>query len=107
MKKIGTFCIIGFMSFVASCKNSPSSHVIGEIFDNVYREAGIVSPPVDNIQSTPVPAGGATVVEFGVDVPGNYTLVDHSIFRIEKGAVGTLRVSGQEAPDIYSTIPHQ
>jgi len=78
-----------------------SFHVIGEIFDNVYREADLVSPPGHSIQTTLVPAGGATVVEFTVEVPGNYTLVDHAIFRIEKGAVGFLHVEGVPRHDIY------
>lgn len=40
----------------------------------------------------PVPAGGVAVVEVEVLVPGNYTLIDHSIFRIDKGAIGFLKV---------------
>ena len=78
-----------------------SFHVIGEIFDNVYREGDLVSPPAHSIQTTLVPAGGATVVEFGLEVPGNYTLVDHAIFRIEKGAVGFLQAEGAPRHDIY------
>ena len=78
-----------------------SFHVIGEIFDRVYREADLVSPPGRSIQTTLVPAGGATVVEFGVEVPGTYTLVDHAIFRVEKGAVGFLQVDGSPRHDIY------
>ena len=78
-----------------------SFHVIGEIFDNVYREGDLVSPPAHSLQTTLVPAGGATVVEFGLEVPGSYTLVDHAIFRIEKGAVGFLQVEGSPRHDIY------
>lgn len=78
-----------------------SFHVIGEIFDNVYREADLVSPPGHSVQTTLVPAGGATVVEFGLEVPGNYTLVDHAIFRVEKGAVGFLHAEGEPRHDIY------
>jgi len=78
-----------------------SFHVIGEIFDNVYREADLVSEPGHSIQTTLVPAGGATVVEFGLEVPGTYTLVDHAIFRIGKGAVGYLQVEGEPRHDIY------
>jgi len=78
-----------------------SFHVIGEIFDLVYREADLVSPPARSIQTTLVPAGGATVVEFDVEVPGTYTLVDHAIFRLEKGAVGFLQVEGEPRHDIY------
>jgi len=78
-----------------------SFHVIGEIFDNAYREADLISPPAHSVQTTLVPAGGATVVEFGLEVPGSYTLVDHAIFRIEKGAVGFLNVEGAPRHDIY------
>ena len=78
-----------------------SFHVIGEIFDNVYREADLVSPPAHSVQTTLVPAGGATVVEFGVEVPGDYTLVDHAIFRVEQGAVGFLKVEGAPRHDLY------
>lgn len=78
-----------------------SFHVIGEIFDRVYLEAG--STTSDNIQTTLVPAGGATIVEFQVEVPGNFLLVDHSIFRaFNKGALGMLSVGGAEDSMIYS-----
>jgi len=78
-----------------------SFHVIGEIFDAVYREGDLVSPPGHSIQTTLVPSGGATVVEFNLEVPGTYTLVDHAIFRIGKGAVGYLQVEGELRHDIY------
>jgi len=79
-----------------------SFHVIGEIFDTVYPEAA--SEPVHNVQTTLVPPGGATIVEFKLEVPGNYILVDHAISRIEKGAVGILVVEGAEAPEIYQKV---
>ena len=78
-----------------------SFHVIGEIFDRVYREGDLVSAPGRSIQTTLVPSGGATVVEFQVEVPGTYTLVDHAIFRIGKGAVGYLQVEGAPRHDLY------
>lgn len=80
-----------------------SFHIIGTIFDKVYRE-GSLSDPTHNVQTTVVPAGSATVVELKTPVPGNFTIVDHSIFRIQKGALGTLTVVGPAAPDIYKTI---
>lgn len=80
-----------------------SFHVIGEIFDNVNREGDLVSTPAHNVQTTLVPAGGSTVVEFQLEVPGTFTLVDHAIFRIEKGAVGYLQVEGEPNYDIYAS----
>jgi nitrite reductase (NO-forming) len=79
-----------------------SFHVIGEIFDKVYREGDLVSPPGRGIQTTTIPSGGSTVVEFKADVPGTYVLVDHAIARaIHKGAVGTIVVEGAEQPEIF------
>lgn len=80
-----------------------SFHVIGEVFDRVYREAS-TSEPGHNIQTTLIPAGGASIIEFKVDVPGDFTLVDHSIFRINKGALGTLHVEGEANPEILRKI---
>ena len=81
-----------------------SWHVIGEIFDRVYREGSMTTPPLENVQTTTVPAAGSSIAEFTVDVPGNYILVDHSIFRIEKGAIGILNVTGAEQPDIFQAV---
>ena len=80
-----------------------SFHVIGEVFDRVYRE-GSLSEPTHNVQTTLIPAGAASTVEFKVEVPGNFTVVDHSIFRINKGALGTLHVEGQENSEILKKI---
>ena len=62
-----------------------SFHVIGEIFDKVYMLGGLESPPLQGIQTVTVAPGGAVVVEFKLDVPGNYTIVDHALARAERG----------------------
>ncbi len=78
-----------------------SFHVIGEIFDKVHVEGGDLIN--NNIQTTLIPAGGAAIVEFKVDVPGTLVMVDHSIFRaFNKGALGMLKVEGEENHQIYS-----
>ncbi|MCL8007690.1 copper-containing nitrite reductase [Gelidibacter japonicus] len=78
-----------------------SFHIIGEIFDKVTVEGG--SLVNENVQTTLIPAGGAAMIEFKVDVPGSYVLVDHSIFRaFNKGALGLLNVTGDENEKIYS-----
>ncbi|MDQ7089430.1 MAG: hypothetical protein Q9M50_02130 [Methylococcales bacterium] len=51
-----------------------SFHWIGEIFDSVYPEAS-TSKPLENVQTTLVPVGGATMVELQLDVPGNYETI--------------------------------
>jgi nitrite reductase (NO-forming) len=78
-----------------------SFHVIGEIFDRVYAEAG--GQASTDIQTTLIPAGGAAMVDFALQVPGTYILVDHSIFRaFNKGALAQLRVEGPAAVAVYS-----
>jgi nitrite reductase (NO-forming) len=81
----------------------PSSfHVIGEIFDRVYPEGGF--PPVDNVQTTLIPAGGAAIVEFKLQVPGEYLLVDHALTRaLDHGAAGKLIVDGTSEAGAFAS----
>jgi nitrite reductase (NO-forming) len=76
-------------------------HVIGEIFDRVYREGDLVTPPAEGLQTTLVPAGGAVMVEFKVDFPGKFILVDHALARVDRGAWGALQVEGGPDLSIY------
>ena len=79
-----------------------SFHVIGEIFDKVYQEGGM-KVAQENVQTTVVPAGGSAIVEFGVEVPGTFILVDHALFRaFNKGALGMLKVEGPANLLVYS-----
>lgn len=78
-----------------------SFHVIGEIFDKVWYEGGTKFQ--ENVQTTLIPAGGAAMMEFHMEVPGSYVLVDHSIFRaFNKGALAILKAEGAENKAIYS-----
>jgi copper-containing nitrite reductase len=77
--------------------NRPSSfHITGSLFDRVYREGDLNSAPARGIQTTLIPVGSAIAVEFEAIEPGDYRIVDHSIFRMDKGAVGLIHVD--EAP---------
>jgi len=77
-----------------------SFHIIGEIFDRVYMEGG--TKLNENVQTTVIPSGGAAIVEFKADVPGEYVIVDHAIFRaFHKGALGKIKVIGEENPIVY------
>ena len=78
-----------------------SFHIIGEIFDKVYPEGSLGGIVRRNVQTTLVPSAGATIVEFKLDVPGTYTLVDHSIFRVAKGAIGQLVAEGTQNPEVF------
>ena len=96
-EKIRVFFGVGGPNMVSSF------HVIGEVFDRVYPEASLEPGTVmTSVQTTLVAPGSATVVEFTPLVLGSYTIVDHSITRaIEKGAAGTLKVTGPSVPGIY------
>jgi nitrite reductase (NO-forming) len=76
-------------------------HVIGEIFDRVHAQAAIGSPPATNVQTTSVPPGGAAIVEFTLEVPGRYILVDHALSRLERGLAGFLVVEGRPDPGVF------
>lgn len=83
-----------------------SFHIIGEIFDTVYPEGAIGegSAKLKNVQTTAVLPGGSTIVEFTVDVPGKFLLVDHALARMNKGAWAVLEVTGDAKPDIFSQV---
>lgn len=78
-----------------------SFHVIGEIFDKVYSMGSLTTAPVNDVQTITVPPGGASIVDFKLQVPGKYMLVDHALTRVERGLVGILEVTGPDNPDIF------
>jgi nitrite reductase (NO-forming) len=78
-----------------------SFHIIGEIFDHVYTEGSISTPPLRDVQTTSVPPGSAAMVDVKVDVPGQYMIVDHALSRAARGLAGNLMVTGPDNPDVY------
>ena len=80
-------------------------HVIGEIFDRVYNLASLTSPAQTDVQTTLVPPGGATAVEFKLEVPGRYILVDHALSRLERGLAGFLFAEGPDNPAVFDGKP--
>jgi nitrite reductase (NO-forming) len=80
-----------------------SFHVIGEIFDRVYDHASLTVLPLTDVQTTTVPPGGATMVEFDLEVPGRYILVDHALARVERGLVCFLFAEGPDNPETRMT----
>ena len=83
-----------------------SFHVIGEVFDKVHPNGAIGegSAIEKNTQTALVLPGGSSIVEFTVDVPGKFLLVDHALARMNKGAWAVLEVSGAEQKDIFSSV---
>ncbi len=86
---------------VGGPNKTSSFHVIGEIFDKAYNLASLTAQPLTNVQTITVPPGGAAAVEFKVEVPGEYILVDHALSRAARGLIGKLVVEGEEQPDIF------
>jgi nitrite reductase (NO-forming) len=78
-----------------------SFHVIGEIFDKLYNLGSLTAAPLRDVQTATVPPGGAAVVEFKLEVPGNYMLVDHALTRVERGLAGVLQVEGPNNPEVF------
>ncbi len=78
-----------------------SFHVIGEILDKVYDEGSLTGTPLTDVQTTLVPAGGSVMVEFALEVPGRYILVDHSLSRLERGLLGFLIVDGEANEEVF------
>jgi nitrite reductase (NO-forming) len=90
---------------VGGPNKTSSFHVIGEIFDHAYNLASLTSEPLTDVQTITVPPGGAAAVDFKVEVPGTYMLVDHALSRAARGLIGQLVVEGDDAPDIFR--PHE
>lgn len=94
----------GVGSFVPS-----NFHLIGGVFDKLYPEGALISPPLRNVQTTLVPAGGSMMAEFDTldYTPGKYLLVDHALGRaIDKGAVGELILEGAARdPEAFKKVP--
>lgn len=80
-----------------------SFHAIGEIFDRVYSEGSLTSVKQD-VQTTLVAPGGATIAEFKLDYPGKYLLVDHALSRVGKGLAASIDVTGPADAAIYEPL---
>ena len=83
---------------VGGPNKTSSFHVIGEVFDHAYNLASLTTAPLTDVQTITVPPGGAGVVDFKVEVPGKYLLVDHALSRVARGLAGALIVEG--APNV-------
>jgi nitrite reductase (NO-forming) len=53
------------------------------------------------VQTITTPPGGASVVDFKLEVPGKYVLVDHALSRVERGLAGILEVEGPDNPTVF------
>jgi nitrite reductase (NO-forming) len=84
-----------------------SFHVIGEFFDKAYPMGSLTAAPLTDVQTITTPPGGASIVEFKLEVPGRYALVDHALSRVERGLAGFLDVEGPANPDVFKPAQPQ
>ena len=82
-------------------------HVIGEMFDRAWEWGGVINPPEPGIQTVSVPPDGALIVDFKIEVPGRYILVDHTLSRMERGLVGSPYADGEANEEIYHVHGHE
>ncbi|MFB6115828.1 MAG: multicopper oxidase domain-containing protein [Candidatus Nanohalobium sp.] len=80
-----------------------SFHAIGEQFKRVWPHGSLATRPQGpGVQTVPVAAGSSAVVDLQLENPGKYTIVDHALARLDRGAWGVLEVSGEKNPDVYA-----
>lgn len=75
-------------------------HIIGEVFDKVL--PGDPQTFIASEESWHVSPGSMTAFEFKLDEPGRYLLVDHALYRVNRGALGYLNVSGEHNLEIFA-----
>jgi nitrite reductase (NO-forming) len=80
-----------------------SFHIIGTVFDRVATWGSLTSF-AEHVQTVSVAPGGATMVELVSPVPGTFTIVDHALSRLDKGAAGQLVVAGPDNPELLSQV---
>lgn len=83
----------------------PTFHVIGAVFDDVWVDGDLLSPPGHSLQTVLIPSAGTAVVRIDpsnliVNVPGDYVLlpeldilVDHETPYFRRGALGFMEVT--------------
>ncbi len=79
-------------------------HIIGEVFDRVWK--GSDDTFTSNGEAWYVSPGSVSAFEMHLDVPGEYVLVDHALYRTQKGAIGIMNVTGEWDTEIYSPEAH-
>ena len=74
-----------------------SFHVVGGVFDTVFKEGAYLLRPGDGegggAQALDLAAAQGWFVELVFDEPGTYTAVNHSFVEMERGARALIRVT--------------
>ncbi len=73
-----------------------SIHTVGEVVTRYYQFGSLSSPPLEGIQTATIPPSDAGIFEVNARVPGQFTLMDHAISRMEKSDLAFLEVKDPE-----------
>jgi nitrite reductase (NO-forming) len=76
-------------------------HVVGTVLQRAWLDAGVTDPPLHDIQTATVPAGGGGIFDVTITKPGLYPFVTHSFASVDMGAVGLLNVG-----NVSGTMSH-
>ena len=85
-----------FWVVAAGPTNNVNFHVVGTIFDRVWPNSDLKSPPQQGVQTAIVPAGGGAVFDVKIDEPGLYPFVSHAFADVDLGQVGLLKVGNPQ-----------
>jgi nitrite reductase (NO-forming) len=84
----------------AGPSENSSFHIVGTIFDTVYKEGAYTLQPDEThggAQALDLQPAQGGFVEFTFDDPGIYTMVTHKFSNVGKGAVGTFQAGEPDA----------
>jgi nitrite reductase (NO-forming) len=81
-----------FWVVAAGPTNNVNFHVVGTIFERVWANSDLKSPPQQDVQTVIVPAGGGAVFDVKIDDQGFYPFVSHAFADVDLGQVGLLKV---------------
>jgi nitrite reductase (NO-forming) len=93
----------------SQANNISSPHLIGGHADYVWLDGGFMSPPIRNLQTWFVPAGGAVAAIYKFRYPGLYVYLNHNIIKaIMMGAAAHFLVTGQASdPSLMTVVEKQ
>ena len=81
-----------FWVVAAGPTNNVNFHVVGAMLDRAWVDGSLTNPPLTNVQTVVVPAGGGGVFDVKVDKEGLYPFVSHAFADVDLGQVGLLKV---------------
>ena len=76
-------------------------HIVGTVLNRAWLDAAVTGPPLHNVQTVGVPAGGGAVFDVKIDEPGLYPFVSHAFAAVDQGQVGLLNVG-----NVKGTMSH-